>query len=448
VSFLSPWSLAVACTLVLGQAFIGTHAHSAELKPTEEAAQAFEQAMQALKQGQQEQAELLLERVLMLSPENAEARLELAGLFAKRGRVLSAKLMLESLESDPRTPTEHKQQLRKLIAELSGAMNANANANINANSNSNASANLNASNSLQTLQASTLTSKQVAQTANTQIEFGLTQSSNPLARTASEGITFTLPEGPVQLPLSVKPIKALARTFQLSHEPLEFQNAGVEIYLQSLESGVAQSQTAVRLSAWGSIQTNGQHDYGLQLPNPLQWHYQAQQGLDGLRRQSFSLAYPFDCAGLAWRGVAVHYQEPTTVERQGDRGHALRLEQKGMVGALTWLLHTERSSSQVFEQGYVRAGLFAEVVPLPNLLPQMRLTAQLSDQRDTHSYSPLLLNGAKRQLISSLVAIEQQAKLEKEKVLIFRAFSAERRSNLELFNYKDVGVQVLLRANL
>jgi hypothetical protein len=180
----------------------------------------------------------------------------------------------------------------------------------------------------------------------------------------------------------------------------------------------------------------------------LQWHYQAQQGLDGLRRQSFSLAYPFDCAGLAWRGVAVHYQEPTTVERQGDRGHALRLEQKGMVGALTWLLHTERSSSQVFEQGYVRAGLFAEVVPLPNLLPQMRLTAQLSDQRDTHSYSPLLLNGAKRQLISSLVAIEQQAKLEKEKVLIFRAFSAERRSNLELFNYKDVGVQVLLRANL
>lgn len=440
--FLSRWSLAVACTLVLGQAFIGTYAHSAELKPTEEAAQAFEQAMQALKQGQQEQAELLLERVLMLSPENAEARLELAGLFAKRGRVVSAKLMLESLESDPRTPTEHKQQLRKLIAELSGAMN------VNANNNANANINLNTNNPSQTLQASTLASKQIAQTANTQIEFGLTQSSNPLARTASEGITFTLPEGPVQLPLSVKPIKALARTFQLSHEPLEFQNAGVEIYFQSLEPGMAQSQTAVRLSAWGSIQTNGQHDHGLQLPNPLQWHYQAQQGLDGLRRQSFSLAYPFDFAGLAWRGVAVHYQEPTTAERQGDRGQALRLEQKGMVGALTWLLHTERSSSQVFEQGYVRAGLFAEVVPMPNLLPQMRLTAQLSDQRDTHSYSPLLLNGAKRQLISSLVAIEQQVKLEKEKVLIFRAFSAERRSNLELFNYKDVGVQVLLRANL
>lgn len=425
---MAPWSVAIACTLVLGQTFVSTMAHSAELKPAEEAAQAFAQAMIALKQGQQEQAELLLERVLMLSPENAEARLELAGLFAQRGRVVSAKLMLESLESDPRTPAEHKLQLRKLIAELSMAMNAT-------------------DNEKQTIKASTPIGQPAVQTATTQIEFSLTQSSNPLARTASEGITFTLPEGPVQLPLSVKPIKALARTFQLSHEPLEFQNAGVEIYLQSLEPGmaqIAQSQTAVRLSAWGSIQT----DKRLQLQNPLQWHYQAQQGLDGLRRQSLSLAYPFDYAGLAWRGVAVHYQEPTTAERQGDRGQALRLEQKGMTGTLTWLVHAERSASQVFEQGYVRAGLFAELVPLPKLLPQTRITAQISDQRDTHSYSSLLLNGAKRQLISSLVAIEQQAKLEKEKVLIFRAFSAERRSNLELFNYKDVGVQLLLRANL
>jgi hypothetical protein len=422
---MAPWSVAIACTLVLGQTFVSTMAHSAELKPAEEAAQAFAQAMIALKQGQQEQAELLLERVLMLSPENAEARLELAGLFAQRGRVVSAKLMLESLESDPRTPAEHKLQLRKLIAELSVAMNAT-------------------DNEKQTIKASTPIGQPVVQTATTQFEFGLTQSSNPLARTASEGITFTLPEGPVQLPLSVKPIKALARTFQLSHEPLEFQNAGVEIYLQSLEPGIAQSQTAVRLSAWGSIQTGNL----LQMQNPLQWHYQAQQGLDGLRRQSVALGYPFDYAGLAWRSVAVHYQEPTTADRQGDRGQAFRIEQKGMAGTLSWLAHAERSTSQVFEQGYVRAGLFAELAPLPKLLPQTRISAQVSDQRDTHSYSALLLNGAKRQLFSSLVAIEQQTKLEKEKVLIFRAFSAERRSNLELFNYKDAGVQLLLRANL
>jgi hypothetical protein len=418
------------------QGLLGPQAHSAELKPKEEAAQAFAQAMAALKQGQEEQAELLLERVLMLSPENAEARLELAGLLAKRGRIVSAKLMIESLASDPRTPEAHKLQLKKLIAELSGVSNS-LSANSDASSNNTQPPN---QASIVAIQQNT----QASQSATTHIEFGLTQSSNPLARTASEGITFTLPEGPIQLPLSDKPIKALARTVQMSHDLKAFQNAGVEIYLQSLEPSASQSQTAVRLSAWGSIQPNS----GSARRNPLQWSYQAQQVLDGLQRQSFSLAYPFDFEGMAWRGVAVHYQEPSTSERQGDRGHALRLEQRGASGALTWLLHAERSASQVFEQGYTRAGLFAEFLPAPKLLPQARLSLQLTDQRDTHSYSPLLLNGAKRHLISSLVAIEQHANLKNKKVLIFRAFSAERRSNLELFSYKDVGAQVLIRASL
>ncbi len=437
---MSGWSVAVACTLVLGQAMMCTQARGAQLKPAEEAEQAFEQAMNALKQGQQEQAELLLERVIMLSPENAEARLELAGLFAKRGRMVSAKLMLESLESDPRTPLEHKLQLRKLIKELLSTSYA-----VTANSETNSSS---AQASNQTPSVATTLPATVSQNAKTLIELGLTKSSNPMARTASEGITFTLPEGPVQLPLSVKPIQSFANTFQLSHELEEFQNTGFEVHVQSLAASNAQSHTAVRMSAWGSFQAFSGMPFHKQLQNPLQWSYQAQQGLDGLRRQSIFLAYPFDYAGLAWRGVAVHYQEPTTAARQGDRGQALRLEQKGIASSLTWLVHAEKSASQVFEQGYVRVGLFAELIPLPNWLPQTRISAQISDQRDTHSYSPLLLNGAKRQLISSLVAVEQQVKFENQKVLIFRAFSAERRSNLELFNSKDVGLQVLLRANL
>lgn len=431
------------CALVLSLGLVCSNAMSAELKPLEEAAEAFEQAMMALGKGEQERAELLLERVLMLSPDNAEARLELAALFAKRGRVVSARLMLESLESDPRTPLEHKQNLRRLIAQLPGAASHSDNA-------------------TELPKAIPLATRQAPQTphgASTQLELGLTHSSNPLARTASEGITFTLPEGPVLLPLSVKPTRGLSRTFQLSHEPTQFQNAGAELYLQSLApsseqdataqtSSHFQSQTAARVSVWGGIKPLTGLSKLSPLLIPLQWHYQAQQGLDGLRRQSLSLAYPFDSAGLAWRGVAVHYQEPTTSERQGDRGQAIRLEQRGVSGALTWLWHAEKSASQVFDQGYVRAGLFAELLPMPKLLPQTRLSVQISEQRDTHSYSPLLLNGAKRQLFSSLVAIEQQVKFEKEKVLIFRAFSAERRSNLELFNYKDTGMQLSLRQML
>lgn len=432
-------SLTFLCALVLSQGLVCSNALSAELKPVEAAAEAYEQAMRALGKGEQEQAELLLERVLMLSPDNAEARLELAGLFAKRGRIISARLILESLESDPRTPIEHKQNLRRLIAQLPGAANHSEN-----------STGLPKAISVATRQA-----PQAPPVASTQLELGLTQSSNPLARTASEGITFTLPEGPVLLPLSVKPTRGLSRTIQLSHEPTQFQNAGAELYLQSLApsseqdataqtSSNFQSQTAARVSVWGGIKPVS----GFPQLSPLQWHYQAQQGLDGLRRQSFSLAYPFDSAGLAWRGVAVHYQEPTTSERQGDRGQAIRLEQRGVSGALTWLLHAEKSASQVFEQGYVRAGVFAELLPMPKLLPQTRLNMQISEQKDAQTYSPLLLNGAKRQLFSSLVAIEQQVKFENGKVLIFRAFSAERRSNLELFNYKDAGFQLSLRQML
>lgn len=447
-------SLQFLCALVLSQGLVCSNALSAELKPLEEAAEAYEQAMRALGKGEQERAELLLERVLMLSPDNAEARLELAGLFAKRGRLISARLMLQSLESDPRTPMEHKQNLRRLIAQLQGESSHSENTTELPNAISAA-----------TRQAPK--APQITPAANTQLELGLTRSSNPLARTASEGITFTLPEGPVLLPLSVKPTRGLSRTFQLSHEPTQFQNAGAELYLQSLAPGSEQdataqtssnfqNQTAARLSVWGGIKPLGGLTQlsPLLMPQlmplliPLQWHYQAQQGLDGLRRQSLSLAYPFDYAGLAWRGVAVHYQEPTAPERLGDRGQAIRLEQRGVSGTLSWLLHAEKSTSQVFEQGYVRAGVFAELLPMPKLLPQTRLSVQISEQKDTHSYSPLLLNGAKRQLFSSLVAIEQQVKFEKEKVLIFRAFSAERRSNLELFNYKDTGIQLSLRQQL
>jgi tetratricopeptide (TPR) repeat protein len=434
------------CALVLSQGLVCSNALSAELKPLEEAAEAYEQAMRALGKGEQERAELLLERVLMLSPDNAEARLELAALFAKRGRVVSARLMLESLELDPRTPIEHKQNLRRLIAQLQGASSYSENTTELPNAISAA-----------TRQAPR--APQITPAASTQLELGLTHSSNPLARTASEGITFTMPEGPVLLPLSVKPTRGLSRTFQLSHEPTQFQNAGAELYLQSLAPGSEQNataqtssnfqnQTAARLSVWGGIKPLTGLPKLSPLLIPLQWHYQAQQGLDGLRRQSLSLAYPFDYAGLAWRGVAVHYQEPTAPERQGDRGQAIRLEQRGVSGTLSWLLHAEKSTSQVFEQGYVRAGVFAELLPMPKLLPQTRLSMQISEQRDTHSYSPLLLNGAKRQLFSSLVAIEQQVKFEKEKVLIFRVFSAERRSNLELFNYKDTGIQLSLRQQL
>jgi hypothetical protein len=68
--------------------------------------------------------------------------------------------------------------------------------------------------------------------------------------------------------------------------------------------------------------------------------------------------------------------------------------------------------------------------------------AQFTHQRDTYSYSALLQDGAKRQLTTAYVAFEQHIDLKNEKVLIWRAFRGERRSNLELFNYNEFGAQV------
>lgn len=471
-------SKALLGSLLLSQQLLCSEVFAADINPSKDAAQAFEQAKAALSIGEQEKAELLLERVLMLNPDNAEARLELAGLFAKRGRILSAKLMLESLEFDPRTPEAHRLQLRRLIAQLpvstAIALSDQVQGSLTASKEALQMDKKNVGN----VQASPMLTSQIlaiqGQSNQTQLELGLGKSTNPLARTSSEGITFTLPEGPVQLPLSLKPVKALARSMQISRESFEFANlnAGAELFVQSLDpsgtttpsdpamqdaSGQTQAQgqatlnaqTAVRLSVWGSVkpisQASGLAPLFVQLFTPLQWYFQAQQGQDGLKRHSLSLAYPFDCWGKACRAVAVQYQEPTTLDRQGDKGQALRLEHKGALKSLSWLMHVETSASQVFAQGYTKAGFQADLLPWPQKLPYTRLSLHVSQQNDTHGYSPLLLDGAKRQLFSSLVAIEQQANVEKEKVLIFRAFRAQRQSNLELFNYKDVGFQISLR---
>ena len=50
-----------------------------------------------------DRAEILLERVLMLHPENAEARIELAMLMARRGHIDGAQALVQSLVDDPRT---------------------------------------------------------------------------------------------------------------------------------------------------------------------------------------------------------------------------------------------------------------------------------------------------------------------------------------------------------
>ena len=109
----------VALWLPLAVAWPGTiQAATAPMQAEQDALQAHEQARQALAAGQWDEAELLLERVLMLMPENAEARLDFALLLARRGaRVTLGKF---NQFGDSRPLWALTQALDKLMADIGG----------------------------------------------------------------------------------------------------------------------------------------------------------------------------------------------------------------------------------------------------------------------------------------------------------------------------------------
>ena len=89
--------------------------------PTQEAAAAYTQALQSMEQQQWTQAELLLERVLMFQPENAEAMVQLAQLLAQRGRSESAQAIIQALLQDARTPVPQRERLQALLVNTATA---------------------------------------------------------------------------------------------------------------------------------------------------------------------------------------------------------------------------------------------------------------------------------------------------------------------------------------
>ena len=354
------------------------------LDPPQEAALAFEQARQALADQRLDRAELLLERVLMLEPDHAEARVELALLMARRGQSETARALLRDLADDPRTPSTHRVQLQALIASMSPTPS-------------------------------------VAQGPAPwwRLETGLTWSSNPLARTGADEIFFTTPEGPIALPLVNKPSQGAVASLALSRTQGE---QGAEVLLQGVD--VAGSRPAARLAVWGVM------PQGLGGP-AFQWSLAAQQGFDGARRHTAGLTW----SGQALRGSIYQYAEP----QLADRGQLVRLEAQwptflGLQG--TALL--ERATSSVKTQSTWKAGLMAQTVVPGNI----RLQLQWTGQKDTHGYSPLLANGAPRWLSSNQAVAEKTLPLGSGKTLTIRGLTTQRRSNIELFVFRETALQL------
>ena len=403
-----PWRHGWLCTLMFVQSLVTTPAAAAALEPELEALQAFEQASVEIKARRFDRAEILLERVLMLQPENAEALVELALLMAARGHEQGAQALVQSLIDDTRTEPSHVQALKSLHTLIQqGAADQGRNPYA-----------LNAP--TRKPQSSSVQSGQAA-AAQWRGEAHIGLSSNPLARTSADAITITLPDGPLSLPLAQAKHAGTMQGVNLSHST---NASGAELAVQG--ASVNGASTAARALAWGRLP---QAPWWGETQPILLAYAQAHRGLDGQHRAQAGLAA---ISGQQKYSLTRYHEYNAT-----DQGLIARIEhhQPRWLG-IDWSASLERSVSNTGPQGYWRAVVAGEQ-PMGE---QGKLLFQWSRQNDTYGYSSLLKNGARRHLEVLHVAYEQRHTLDHEKSLVWRVFTGERQSNLSLFEYKEIGL--------
>lgn len=357
---------------------------------------AFSSAMQALATEQWAQAELLLERTLMLNPEHAGARLELAGLLASRGRSDAARALIESLIADPRTPPDHKE---RLIALLERATQASAAEQARARS---------------------------AATPRVWSEAFLAWAENPLARADLRQLTLTFPEGSVTLPVAqdIRP----GFLSGLSVRRVVPESWSLEAAAQGLLG--ADHLRAYRLAVAGRLRS-ARDEGELQ----AQWFAQTQQAYDGARRHSGGVSLNRRAWGLTG-GV---YDEPEA-ERRGAfvrLEHAWRLRADLLAHAFATVEYAASGPPS-----YLLGGAAFSWSPAPN----WTFLAQASSHRDLAAYSPWLEGGASRTMHTLNVAIERAWQpTDGRWQVVARAQAGARWSNLDLFDYRDAGLQISFR---
>lgn len=387
---------------------LGLPAAATPLQPELEALQAFEQAQTEIKARRGDRAEILLERVLMLQPEHAEARIELALLLYARGQQESARALIQSLMDDPRAEAHQIRELRKLLSLIQadrpqqrGIKTDNPTADPTSPS--------------PPLQRAT-------RAPTWRAEVTLSQSTNPLARTSAKAIAITLPDGPLVLPLS-----EFQRSGSLTgaHLSRTTERGGAELDLQG--SNVSDSGLAARAIVWGRVPLASWKNN----KQPILLAFaQAQRGLDGQHRTLLGLS----AQSGSQKYALLKYNELSV----GDSGLIWRIEhQPQKIWGTEWQAMLERSDSTKGPQSHWRIGLTGEYL----FNDRSKLQVQWSLQKDSHGYNQFLNNGAKRRLGTVHVAYEQRHPLNHEKTFTWRVFTGERRSNLSLFDYKDTGLQ-------
>lgn len=358
------------------------------------------QVQKALEQQQWLEVELLLERILMYKPNDAQAMLQLAMVLAVRDRTASAKALVETLRDDERTSEGHRLRLQAMLDN-------------------------------EDLRASTQAVNAAARgsQAATQLIWSVGRSSNPMARSSADSVTLTLPDGDIALALSEKPRSAT--TFNT----LLYQRwaNGLEMLLGTQSANLSDTHTGARIALAGP----------LGLSEPLFWNLSSQQSLDGARR---------DVASVLWspsrRAAATSqalYSLGVFSENQSQRhGLLLRVQaglgqwQEGQVSLQLdgW---AEYEHSLNATPSAVRTGIQGNW----GFNQGWQVQSYLYAQQDLQGYSPLLRHNQARQLLTGYLALEKQwPEIWLGGRLSSSVYLSRRWSNLALYQWQDRGISL------
>lgn len=395
-----------------------------------EAAAAWDEAQAALAARDWVQAELLLERTLMLAPDHAEALLQLAFVLVQRGRAESAGGLIAALEHDPRTPPAHRARLAELRAALAAATAA--------------------ADATPRTAATT-----AAPTARTTLQLSLAASSNPLALTSARELRLTTPGGDLILPLARAAVPGQLWGLGLSHRTA----GGLDLDALALRSNAPGARDAWRaalaLPLPLALPAPAPAASGAPTPAlPLQLQLSAQRALDGSQRHT-ALASRACAPPPAADETATSSASATACglglfeESTGRRGLLLRaaharnlapadgLGHAAPIQSLLWAEYeTVRHTSQ---PDLLRLGAQARWSPSA----AWQLQALWHWQGDRQGYSPLLAAGAPRRLHTAQLSAQWRLPATVATGTLDLQLSLARRwSNIALFAWQEASVQL------
>lgn len=385
-------------------------AAEADTAMSAEALAAWREAQQALARQDWVQAELWLERTLMLMPEHAESLVQLALVLLQRGRTETAQALIAALEADPRTPPQQRVRLAQLREAAGGhppAMSDRAD--------------------------------------RTTVQIGLGRSSNPLAVTSAREIRLTLPGGDLVASLNQRPQPANLATAEVIHQTA----SGAQWALQLRRSDLSGTAGAWRL---GALLPLGDGD-GTTPAAAGPWALQigAQRGLDASAGANVQLIHR--CANTADTGGAWLCGVGLFGENTGRRGLLLRvLRSQTTHGAA----HAPQPlAMQAWaEAEIVRGSAQPDVLRLGAQLswqpaPAWRVLGALQAQTDTAGYSPLLGGGAPRRLLTGQLALQWRLPVQPASgQWTLQLATARRHANLPLFAWREHNLQLLWQHTL